>query len=220
MVVAMVDHTPAEALGRLSREGESGGDPGIVSTGLGDAGGASYGLYQMTSRPNGGTVAAFVRQSPWAPLFGGAEPGTQTYAQVWKEVARTGREAFVAAQHEYIKRLFYDPLVARILGAGGAVLGRSLAARNVLWALAVGFGPAGAYHSIVAPLWPGGMGARVGDRDVIAAVYAECLKPGAQGVGLAHWGGCSQAVQEGVKTGLLRARKRALDMLENETKET
>ena len=49
-------------LGKLSEEFETGGrGPGTVSTGVGDAGGVSYGSYQMTSK-NGGTVLRFVSQ--------------------------------------------------------------------------------------------------------------------------------------------------------------
>ena len=50
-------------LGKLSERYETGGrGPGVVSTGAGDAGGASYGSYQMTSKPGGGTVRRFVTQ--------------------------------------------------------------------------------------------------------------------------------------------------------------
>ena len=56
-------------LGSLSSKYETGGrGPGTVSSGIGDAGGVSYGSYQMTSRPRGGTVARFVA----APPSGGA----------------------------------------------------------------------------------------------------------------------------------------------------
>ena len=42
-------------LGSLSSKYETGGrGPGTVSSGVGDAGGVSYGSYQMTSKPAGG----------------------------------------------------------------------------------------------------------------------------------------------------------------------
>src|SRR5690606_14182281 len=45
---------PAWVLGSLSSKYETGGrGPGTVSSGRGDAGGVSYGSYQMTSRPHG-----------------------------------------------------------------------------------------------------------------------------------------------------------------------
>ena len=47
----------APSLGQLSEKYETGRrGPGTVSGGQGDAGGVSYGSYQMTSIPNGGTV--------------------------------------------------------------------------------------------------------------------------------------------------------------------
>ncbi|NMC34711.1 MAG: hypothetical protein GYA36_19990 [Veillonellaceae bacterium] len=55
-------------LGALSQKYESNGDPGRVSSGVGDPGGVSYGAYQMTSK-GGGTVARFLKSdaaSPWA----------------------------------------------------------------------------------------------------------------------------------------------------------
>ena len=50
-----------KALGTLSSKYETGGrGPGIVSTGKGDAGGVSYGSYQMSSKL--GVAAKFVSQ--------------------------------------------------------------------------------------------------------------------------------------------------------------
>ncbi len=55
--------SPGRILGKLSEKFEtSGRGPGTVSGGQGDPGGRSYGSYQMTSKPNGGTVKRFVSQ--------------------------------------------------------------------------------------------------------------------------------------------------------------
>src|SRR5882672_5967035 len=62
--------TGGTTLGDLSSKYETGGrGPGTVSSGIGDAGGVSYGSYQMTSR-NGGTVGRFVSMPdfPWRPV--------------------------------------------------------------------------------------------------------------------------------------------------------
>lgn len=67
MVPGAARHAPKVAvanktweLGSLSTQYETGGrGPTTVSTGVGDAGGVSYGSYQMTSK-NGGTDKTFV----------------------------------------------------------------------------------------------------------------------------------------------------------------
>ena len=71
-------------LGSLSSKYETGGrGPGTVSGGIGDAGGVSYGSYQMTSRPRGGTVARFVAwvAFPWRNRFAALKPEVPSSAQ-------------------------------------------------------------------------------------------------------------------------------------------
>ncbi len=103
-------------LGSLSSKYETGGrGPGTVSTGIGDAGGVSYGSYQMTSRPRGGTVARFIAEPdfPWRARFAGLTPGAADFSARWKALAAEADEAFFAAQHAYIQRTHFDPLVRR-----------------------------------------------------------------------------------------------------------
>ncbi len=79
-------------LGALSERYESGGrGPGTVSTGVGDPGGVSYGLYQLATRT--GTAAAFVAAEGkrWAADFAGRTPGSAAFTAAWKAVARATR---------------------------------------------------------------------------------------------------------------------------------
>ena len=107
----------AFALGKLSERFEVGGrGPGTVSTGVGDAGGVSYGSYQMTSVPRGGTVLRFVRDPsfPFADAFKDLTPGTQEFSDAWRRLAQEQPEAFKEAQHEFIRRTHFDPMAERI----------------------------------------------------------------------------------------------------------
>lgn len=205
----MTDSTPARELGRLSAEGESGHDPGIVSSGRGDAGGKSYGLYQMTSLPNGGTVSHFLRRTQWWQQFQTLSPGSAEFDAAWKRAAADPK--FADAQHEYIKGQFYDPLMEQLATRCRNMYGKSLAVRNVLWALSVAMGPCSARCMVMNTT-----SATMSDSEIIQAIYAELLRPGAGGLGLRHWARNSPAVQEAVKRTLPRRRDAALRMLQKE----
>src|ERR1051325_3158304 len=90
-------------LGKLSERYETGGrGAGTVSTGAGDAGGVSYGSYQMTSKPNGGTVGRFVSQAdfPFRGKFAKLAPGGAEFSAPWKQLAASKPEEFQASQHD------------------------------------------------------------------------------------------------------------------------
>ena len=89
-------------LGSLSSKYETGGrGPGTVSTGIGDAGGVSYGSYQMTSRPRGGTVARFIAEPdfPVARALRRPDPRRRRLQRAVAGLAAAAGEAFFAAQH-------------------------------------------------------------------------------------------------------------------------
>jgi hypothetical protein len=167
-------------LGSLSRKYEVGDrGPGTVSTGVGDPGGISYGSYQMTSR-GGGTVLRFVRQDafPWRDRFADLRPGSEEFTARWRAVAAEAPEAFFEAQHAFIERTHFAPLVRRIrLASGFDITSRSHALQDAVWSTAVQHGP----NSLVmkrALAALGGIHALPpddldGDRRLIAAIYAE-----------------------------------------------
>jgi len=135
---------PCERLGALSERFESGGrGPGTVSSGAGDPGGVSYGIYQLASRT--GTVAVFLRAEgkPWADDFAGTRPGDAAFSAAWKAVARRDADAFAAAQHAFIRRTHYQPAVDSVLRETGLDLdGRHPAVRDATWSVAVQHGRA------------------------------------------------------------------------------
>jgi LysM repeat protein len=210
----------APTLGKLSERYETGGrGPGVVSTGVGDAGGASYGSYQMTSR-NGGTVGRFVAQGdfPWRADFQGLGPGSSEFTAKWKATAAAEPEAFQAAQHEYIKRTHFDVLVQNIVDRDGLdVRTRSHALQDVVWSTAVQHGPnALVVHNALAAMprdvTPGAGGADF-DRSLIKAIYAERGRRNADGQ-LAYFSKNSAQVQAGVAARFVNEERDALRMLD------
>lgn len=216
-------HRPQPAsdrvLGKLSERFETGGrGPGVVSTGVGDAGGRSYGSYQMTSRPGGGRAREFVSQPDFRfrGRFVGLEPGTDAFTRAWKELAQAQPDEFHREQHEFIKRTHFDKLVKKIRTEDGLdVLTRSHALQDVIWSTAVQHGPgSGIPHRALATVGVD-PGDPAFDRQFIKAVYAERGRRKADGT-LVHFSRNSAAVQRGVARRFVDEERLALEMLANE----
>ena len=148
-VARALDAPPSPAagghvLGSLSEEFESGGrGPGTVSSGVGDPGGVSYGVYQLASKT--GTCAAFVKAEgkQWATEFAGKTPGTADFTTAWKAIAAREEQAFRAAQHAFIERMHYRPVTAAVQDRKGLDLdSRHNAVRDATWSCAVQHGKA------------------------------------------------------------------------------
>ena len=129
----------ADLLGTLSEEFESGDrGPGTVSSGKGDAGGVSYGIYQFASAT--GTCAVFVKSEgkPWADKFAGKKPGSPEFSQAWEAIAADDPEGFRKAQHACIERTHYRPVVVAVEERKGLNLDkRADAVRDATWSCAV-----------------------------------------------------------------------------------
>lgn len=192
-------------LGKLSEKYETGGrGPGTVSSGKGDPGGVSYGVYQMTSR-DGGTVAAFVSQRdfPWAKELTGLAPGSAEFSARWGAIAAREPDRFRAAQHDYVRRTHFEPLAARLRRDYGLdVTARSAALQDVVWSTAVQHGPrTQVIHRALETLKGQGgsldLAAKDFDERLIRAVYAERGARNNAGQ-LKYFRRASKAVQEGV----------------------
>lgn len=211
--------SPAHVLGKLSERYETGGrGPGVVSTGAGDAGGASYGSYQMTSKPGGGTVGRFVTQPdfPFRGKFAGLVPGAAQFTAVWKQLAQTDRDEFQSAQHDYIKRTHFDPLVKKVMDENGVnILTRSNALQDVIWSTAVQHGPGTNVPGVALANIKTRPGDPSFDSDFIKAIYAERGRK-APGGGLARFSRNSPKVQQGVAQRFKDEQRDALAMLAQE----
>jgi LysM repeat protein len=131
-------------LGSLSEVYESGNrGPGTVSTGRNDSGGASYGIYQLSSAK--GTLANFMRNegARWAGELRGMTPGTRAYNDQWRAIAAREPQAFRDAQHSFIERTHYQPAVDGVRTSTGLDLNsRHNAVRDAVWSVSVQHGGA------------------------------------------------------------------------------
>lgn len=209
-----------DTLGSLSAKFEVGNrGAGTVSTGAGDAGGASYGSYQMTSKPAGGTVKRFVQQAnfPFASLFANLTPGGSAFTAAWKQCAASHPAQFQQVQHAFIAKTHYDPFVAKIKSQDGLdVTKRSFALQNVVWSTAVQHGPGNSIvHLAIAALRGLSQSDPNYDKKLIMAIYAERGRKDSRGV-LVHFARNSAAVQKGVANRFVAEQKDALKMLASE----
>lgn len=167
----------APRLGALSERFESGErGAGAVSSGKGDPGGVSYGIWQLSSRA--GTAAAFVAAegAPWRGDFAGAAPGSPAFSAAWQAIAAGEPDAFAAAQHAFIERTHYRPAVAAVLRGTGFDLDlRHAAVRDAVWSVAVQHG--GAAKILTAAVTAADTAASRADVDydraLVEAIYAE-----------------------------------------------
>jgi hypothetical protein len=162
------------SLGSISERFESGGrGPGTVSGGQGDPGGVSYGTYQLASRT--GTVAAFLRGegARWADQLCDA-PGSTPFSAAWKAIAACDGDAFAAAQHAFIERTHYLPVIKAVLASLRYDLDqRHVAVRDAVWSAAVQHGGAAGLAKAAVTDADGETvrGTPVHDRSFIKALY-------------------------------------------------
>jgi len=167
---------PTHRLGALSERFESGErGAGAVSSGQGDPGGVSYGIWQLSSRA--GTAAAFVagEGARWQADFSGAAPGSPAFSAAWRAIAARDPEAFAEAQHAFIARTHYRPAVAALRRRSAIDLdGRHPAVRDAVWSVAVQHGGAiGILVDAVARADAVPRDAAGYDRALVEAIYAE-----------------------------------------------
>jgi len=130
-------------LGSLSAKYESNGKPGTVSTGYGDAGGVSYGTYQLAS--NAGSVKSFVnwlksRGHSYGNALGQYTPGSAEFTSLWKEIAAVDPGGFEQLQHDYIQYAYYEPAVAKLKRAYFNIENHTDVMKDVVWSRAVQYG--------------------------------------------------------------------------------
>ncbi|QXN67851.1 hypothetical protein FPHOBKDP_00097 [Listeria phage LPJP1] len=118
---------------------------GYISSGVGDAGGKSYGIYQLSSTK--GSLANFVKwlgsaHPDLAKKLSGS-PGSSSFDASWKKLGQN--KAFGEAQQEYFQKDFYNPGLAKINKALGTDLsGRSRGIQELILSASVQHGAGGA----------------------------------------------------------------------------
>ena len=126
-------------LGQTSAQFEtSNRGPGFISTGQGDLGGKSYGLYQLSSTQ--GSLAEYVGQSAkYGAEFKGLTPASAAFDAKWKEVAQRDPQGFSTDQHTFIKKEFFDVQNETLKGRGVDLSDRGRAVQDMLWSTSVQF---------------------------------------------------------------------------------
>jgi LysM repeat protein len=198
----------AHPLGKLSERFESGGrGPGTVSGGVGDAGGISYGTYQLASKLKRPEQFLAAEGARWAGEFGGSKSGTPGFSATWRAIAAREGPAFNDAQHAYIKRTHYDVQCDHVRAKTGVDLdSRCDAIRDAVWSTAVQQGPT--TDAIVTAM----TGGSADDRALLTAIYAERGRKKPNGT-MAYFGKCSPKVQASVASRYKEELAMALKML-------
>lgn len=111
---------------------------------FGDAGGVFYGTYQFaTQTGDAAAVVASPEFRPWAREFHDLSPGTEAFGNKWRVVATRDPKAFGEAQHAYVSRTHYEPVIRGVDGNTGYNLDNaSDAVRNATWSVSVQHGAA------------------------------------------------------------------------------
>ena len=169
-------------LGQTSEKYEtSGRGPGTINNYLtsNDFGGASYGSYQLASylpeispsgkrRPSSknSPVLSFIQSSKFKSQFAGLTPATPAFDAKWREITSTNEKAFNDDQHSYVKKIYYDVMVANLKRRGLDLTGFGPAVQDLIWSTAVQIGP-GRTSVFTVPLEGK---SKLSDRDVVELV--------------------------------------------------
>jgi len=171
--VVPTDWSKYENLGRLSAKYESGTrGPATISTGKGDAGGVSYGTYQLASKV--GTAQKFVDQY-YADWFNNAEPGSGEFSALWKQLADEREAELHVFEHLFIIDTHYQPFANRLRKELGLDLDEhSAALRDVAWSVAVQHGAGNRiFARALEPAIKDHRLDKLTEREIIELVYAE-----------------------------------------------
>ena len=226
LVNTEINNLFASMVGDLSAKYESGNRAvSAISSGIGDRGGVSYGLYQMSSQPDGGTVKKFIAQVKvqWAAKLALYPIGSAEFNQTWQEIAKKDELNFGLAQHEFIKTTHYLPMVKAILIRCKTDLNtHSFAMQNVIWSCAVQHGsqskiPIDCWRALPREVQQGEPLSR--DSAWITTIYNERGRVDERG-NLVYFPHCSAAVQKGLKLRFKSESLTALKMVHAELTES
>lgn len=102
----------------LVRHHEASGDPGSVSTGAGDLGGVSYGIYQLSS--TSGSVASFVTfcqnyanadLANYGNVLAQYEVNSDEFINQWRSIASADSLGFSELQDNYAEQVYLNPAI-------------------------------------------------------------------------------------------------------------
>jgi hypothetical protein len=168
-------------LGYLSGIGESGNDPGVISSGNGDSGGKSYGAFQFSSVWK--VQEEFLKwlEAEDGDIYERLEAGFEAdgnasgknFDAAWKQIAAENGEKFYKLQYEFTQYTYFDSIVGKIENnTGFDINGRGYALKNVIWSRSVHHGSSGftrIAEKVLSTLDP----KTASDEEIIRALYME-----------------------------------------------
>lgn len=202
-------------LGSVAAKYESSGNPGTVSTGKGDHGGVSYGIYQFSSQTGGAnSFLEFLKTNNpgyYQELSKSGKPGSAGFSAKWKEIAARDTGGFAELQHRAIQEKYYEPAVANVKKATGIdVNARTPALQEAIWSTAVQHG-SGAVAKIVQRALSNSPNGKNDDAALISAIYDER----GSGNGSKYFPSSSKAVQQSVANRFKQEKQDVLAILNN-----
>lgn len=185
--VSESDTGSIERIALLARKYESNGDPACVSSGEGDVGGISYGLYQLSSTV--GSVKEFVawlseypkpEYANYGKILAMNEINSRQFIADWKNIGYIDPVGFGMLQDEYIKEMYYEKASKLLCREDFCADKHTDAMRAVILSRAVQNGPSGCLGVMKNALLLIDAGEswnlsyvddKCFDRDMIAAIY-------------------------------------------------
>lgn len=160
-----------DGIGSVSGWFESRARPGIVSSGVGDYGGASYGIWQMSSKE--GVVQEYLKTSKYRNEFAGLAVNSPEFKAKWQQLGMVDPDGFQKDQEAFIKRTHYDPCVRTLKSEIGLdINARSDAVKAAVFSASVHYGASGGARMIISALKNKGLDpVTATDEEIINAVY-------------------------------------------------
>lgn len=199
-----------EKLGIISESEESASKgTSTISTGRGDAGGASYGRYQLSSKT--GALDEFISQYGYAKDFEGLTPGSAEFNKKWTELSASAK--FQVAERDYAKKTYYDTAASGLAKSGMDLSKRSRAVQEAIFSTSVQYGASGS-QKVFKEALKGLDLSKLSDEDLIKALQAYKEST------VSSWfRSSSESMQKGVASRAKREEAKLLKMLEEEGKE-
>ena len=194
-------------LGSVSAQFESSGNYGAVSSGTGDAGGKSYGIFQLSSKM--GSLNTFLGSSSYASHFNGLAPGSPEFDDKWRSLAND--PGFAQEQLKYGQDKYYKPALDNLSSMGIDLSKRSQAVQELVMSTSVQYGPA---NNKLSRVLKGKNVSSLSDAEIINLVQAskaENIK--------GDFTSSSEDVQNGVLNRIEKERKTLLGMIPEQVTE-
>lgn len=194
-------------LGSVSAQFESSGNYGAVSNGTGDAGGKSYGIFQLSSKM--GSLNTFLGSSTYASHFNGLAPGSPEFDDKWRSLAND--PGFAQEQLKYGQEKYYKPALDNLSSMGIDLSKRSQAVQELIMSTSVQYGPA---NNKLSRVLQGKDVSALSDAEIINLVQASKAE-NIRG----DFSSSSEDVQNGVLNRIEKERKTLLGMIPEQATE-